>query len=252
MYSSIKVVWASASFLATRSWHSRTWKVSNSWEKRFPHLKYGCSQIRSTRPLLDAGKTATRESIIFKQPFSSIVSFFLHEGRTVAVGELLALGHLVAGGSHDPPGAKLWGWSSHQPTHHQPAKHPRSNIRLGKEGAEAGEPHWGAQQGGWPKWRWSVLDGHLNFLLLPFYVKIFLLDKVCLVLSIKVSNWPPRALKLLLYVRCILYLGILSEYWPPLVITDHKASIIFNHSSWSLFLHWLTCQLKVNAFICLQ
>ena len=134
----------------------------------------------------------------------------------------------------------------------QPAKHPRSNIRLGKEGAEAGEPHWGAQQGGWPKWRWSVLDGHLNFPLLPFYVKIFLLDKVCLVLSIKVSNWPPRALKLLLYVRCILYLGILSEYWPPLVITDHKASIIFNHSLWSLFLHWLTCQLKVNAFICLQ
>ena len=70
----------------------------------------------------------------------------------------------------------------------QPAKHPRSNIRLGKEGAEAGEPHWGAQQGGWPKWRWSVLDGHLTFPLLPFYVKIFLLDKVCLVLSFKLTS----------------------------------------------------------------
>jgi len=85
----------------------------------------------------------------------------------------------------------------------------------------------------------------------PFFT-VFFPWELPLVLSIKVSNWPPRALKLLLYVRCILYLGILSEYWPPLVITDHKASIIFNHSLWSLFLHWLTCQLKVNAFICLQ
>ena len=104
----------------------------------------------------------------------------------------------------------------------QPAKHPRSNIRLGKEGAEAGEPHWGAQQRGWPKCRWSVLHGHLTSICCLFYIKIFPLEESVSFKSqiYTVPNCPSRALTFF-WTCCTLHLVSRHSFWTLMVKLIH-------------------------------